>query len=212
MHVLTTTFPDCKIFALGALRWRHWFLEMHDMLAQVNMYLRRKHHVSVCNISKCVCYWHLERDWIHLNKEGYELLMSKAIGSVFDSYYAMMKPKPTYELPDDWNNMSQPQRRRYIKRQKKLLAKRTNLYWWWEGLGPWRGSCYILYRYHFCTIWTCEPSDLVFQVECGWPADGIFIMHGRRSVYQHRLLDDPLRLDRQLCGNQHMFWNGHKVR
>ena len=123
MLVLTMYFPKCKIFALGALRRKHWFPEMNELLAKVNMYLRIKHAVTICNIGKFVRYWHLERDWIHLNKEGYKLLMSKAIGSVFDSYYAMVKPAQKFDVPADWNNMSQPQRRRYIKRQKKLALK-----------------------------------------------------------------------------------------
>ncbi len=118
MGVLTDTFSDCKLFAIGALRRKHWFPEMNDLLAKINMYLRTKHHVSICNIGNFIHYWHMERDWIHLNKEGYKLLMSKGIGPVFDSYYAMCKKRTELELPADWEKMSTPQRRRYIKKVK----------------------------------------------------------------------------------------------
>ena len=123
MKVLSTHFPECKIFVLGALPRKHWFPEMLEILSDINKYLRIKHKVSVVQVHKFVKRCHLEKDGIHFNKEGYKVLMSKGVGPVFDSYYAMVKKPVIYDVPEYWDNMSKPQRKRFIKRLNKKRNK-----------------------------------------------------------------------------------------
>ncbi len=91
--ILTKQFPECKIFALGCFYRKHWFPAISDMVPILNRYMREKHGISVVQMNGFLQEMHMNEDTIHLNHEGYKLLISKAIGPMCDSYYAINSHK-----------------------------------------------------------------------------------------------------------------------
>ncbi len=67
---LKFVFPACKIFVFTALYRKNWFPEIREIASKVNQYMRMKHNVTICQLNGFVSKVHMERDKIHLNKEG----------------------------------------------------------------------------------------------------------------------------------------------
>ena len=84
MKILKCQFGDCKFFYIGAINRIHWFPAIMNMILFTNKYMRDVHGMQLCLINRYLRWKHMERNAVHLNREGYKLLLSKGMGPFVD--------------------------------------------------------------------------------------------------------------------------------
>ena len=86
VSILKSQFSGCKFFYIGAINRLHWFPCITNLISYFNKHMRDTHGMQLCCINRFLRKKHMESDLIHLNREGYKLLLSKGLGPYVDHH------------------------------------------------------------------------------------------------------------------------------
>ncbi len=113
---------NCKNFAMEIVPRMNWYPDVIKSACGISAYMRKNHNMTLTRVKTHILPVHYMRDHVHYTKDGYRVILDKAIGPLLDVHYTSIRV-PKCDRVSKRPPLTKNGRKRAAKRAKLALEQ-----------------------------------------------------------------------------------------